>query len=124
MGVDRSDYIMYGWKLPYKIKDNEGNEIDLWDEKFESVMCGFPGEELLEKDLIVNLKKGILRHQFDIYDRYGMLMFRTGNSNSDLENWDGFAYGKTVESGVYVWFAKLELVDGSIIYLTGDVTKL
>jgi len=45
MGVDRSYYIMYGWKLPYKLKDNEGNEIDLWDEKFESVMCGFPGEE-------------------------------------------------------------------------------
>jgi len=35
MGVDRSDYIMYGWKLPYKLKDNEGNEIDLFDEKFE-----------------------------------------------------------------------------------------
>ena len=45
MGVDRSDYIMYGWKLPYEILDNEGNEIDLWDEKFESVKCGFPGEE-------------------------------------------------------------------------------
>ena len=29
---------------------------------------GFPGEELLSKDLIVNLKRGILRHQFDIYD--------------------------------------------------------
>lgn len=51
MGVDRSDYIMYGWKLPYKLKDNEGNEIDIWDEKFESVMCGFPGEEFLVKVL-------------------------------------------------------------------------
>lgn len=29
---------------------------------------GFPGEELLTQDLIVNLKKGIFRHQFDIYD--------------------------------------------------------
>ena len=29
---------------------------------------GFPGEELLTKDLIVYLKKGIYRHQFDIYD--------------------------------------------------------
>lgn len=29
---------------------------------------GFPGEELLEKDLIVKLKKGIFRHQFDVYD--------------------------------------------------------
>ena len=29
---------------------------------------GFPGEELLNKDLIVNLKKGVYRHQFTIYD--------------------------------------------------------
>lgn len=29
---------------------------------------GFPGEELLNQDLIVHLKKGIFRHQFDIYD--------------------------------------------------------
>lgn len=29
---------------------------------------GFPGEELLNKNLIVNLKKGVYRHQFTIYD--------------------------------------------------------
>jgi hypothetical protein len=29
---------------------------------------GFPGEELLTQDLIVYLKKGIFRHQFDVYD--------------------------------------------------------
>ena len=29
---------------------------------------GAPGEELLTKDLIVYLKKGIFRHQFDVYD--------------------------------------------------------
>lgn len=29
---------------------------------------GFPGEELLTQDLIVTVKKGIYRHQFDIYD--------------------------------------------------------
>lgn len=39
MSVDRADYIVFGWKMPYN------NEIDMWDEKFESMMCGFPGEE-------------------------------------------------------------------------------
>ena len=29
---------------------------------------GFPGEELLTQDLIVNLKKGVFRHQFNVYD--------------------------------------------------------
>lgn len=45
MGVDRSDYIIYGWKLPYEILDTEGKEIDLYHEKFESMMCGFEEEE-------------------------------------------------------------------------------
>lgn len=29
---------------------------------------GFPSEEFLTKDLIVNLKKGVYRHQFNVYD--------------------------------------------------------
>ena len=29
---------------------------------------GYPGEELLTQDLIVFVKKGVFRHQFDIYD--------------------------------------------------------
>lgn len=45
MGVDRADYIVYGWKMPYELLDKDGNEIDLWDPKFESSKCGFPGEE-------------------------------------------------------------------------------
>jgi hypothetical protein len=47
MGVDRTDLIMYGWKMPYDLKDNQGNKINLHDDKFESVLCGFPGEEFL-----------------------------------------------------------------------------
>lgn len=34
MGVDRTDYIVYGWKLPYYMKINN-EEIDWWDEKYE-----------------------------------------------------------------------------------------
>lgn len=30
MGVEREDYAFYGWKLPYKMKDAEGNKIQ-WD---------------------------------------------------------------------------------------------
>ncbi|WP_432672381.1 carboxypeptidase-like regulatory domain-containing protein [Flavobacterium sp. SM2513] len=48
---------------------------------------GFPGAELLTKDLIVNLKKGIYRHQFDVYDL-------------DIE---------MPESGVFVAFEKMRI---------------
>lgn len=43
MGVDRTDYIVYGWKLPYEVKNNEG-EIDFWDDKFLPYIEGHKGE--------------------------------------------------------------------------------
>ncbi len=65
-------------------------------------------------------------HRLDIYDRYGNPIFQAKAFNPDepLEIWDGRLSNQTVSSGVYVWFAKVELVDGSIVYLTGDVTVL
>lgn len=34
MGVNRKDYIIYGWKLPYNMKDKDGNKIDPYDGEF------------------------------------------------------------------------------------------
>ena len=45
MSVDRSDYIIYGWKLPYELKDTKGENIDLWDDKFLPMIEGHPGEK-------------------------------------------------------------------------------
>lgn len=45
MGVDRNDYIVYGWKLPYEILDNDGKEIDLWSDKYSSMIEGHKGEK-------------------------------------------------------------------------------
>ena len=44
MGVDRTDYIVYGYKLPYELK-NENGKIDLWDDKFLPMIEGHQGEE-------------------------------------------------------------------------------
>lgn len=44
MSVDRTDYIVYGWKLPYQIKNKNG-VIDLWDDKYLPMMKGHKGEE-------------------------------------------------------------------------------
>jgi hypothetical protein len=42
MGVDRTDYIVYGWKLPYKLNDPDGNPIEnFWDiPKYEKLVDG------------------------------------------------------------------------------------
>lgn len=44
MGVDRTDHIIYGYKLPYELK-NESGKIDLWDDKFLPMIEGHKGEE-------------------------------------------------------------------------------
>lgn len=45
MGVDRTDYILFGWKLPFQLKDKNGNEIDPWDEKLMPYIEGHKGVE-------------------------------------------------------------------------------
>lgn len=44
MVVDRTDYIVYGYKLPYELK-NENGKIDLLDDKFLPMIEGHQGEE-------------------------------------------------------------------------------
>lgn len=51
MGVDRTDYIMYGWKLPYKIKDRNDEVIDLWGDKLLPYVEGHKG---VDERLIVD----------------------------------------------------------------------
>jgi len=46
MGVDRTDYIVYGYKLPYKLKNKNGI-IDIWDNKFLPMIEGHKGEEFI-----------------------------------------------------------------------------
>jgi hypothetical protein len=43
MGVDKFEYVIYGWKLPYKMNDQEGNAIDFWDDKFLPYIEGHQG---------------------------------------------------------------------------------
>jgi hypothetical protein len=45
MGVYRRDYIVYGWKLPYDLKDSNGDKINIWDDKFLPMIEGHKNEE-------------------------------------------------------------------------------
>lgn len=44
MGIDRCDYLIYGWKLPDKMSDSNGNAIDFWDDKYLPMIEGHQGE--------------------------------------------------------------------------------
>jgi len=65
-------------------------------------------------------------HRMDIYDRFGNQVFSSSASGPDekIDTWDGMIFGRIASPGVYIWLAKAELVDGSIVYVSGDVTVL
>lgn len=65
-------------------------------------------------------------HSLDIYDRWGNQIFNSqvSSANESLEVWNGLSNGQIGVAGVYIWFAKVELVDGSIHYFSGDITLL
>ena len=61
--------------------------------------------------------------QFKIFDRWGNLLFDEGPfiPNDPQFGWDGTFQGQEMNSGVYVFFAEVEFVDGRTEYFEGDV---
>ncbi len=65
-------------------------------------------------------------NEVKIFNRGGNNVFVFNGTDKDKREliWNGFFNGQKVDKGVYVWLAKLELVDGSIVLTNGDITVL
>lgn len=74
MSAYRTDHIVYGWKLPYDIKNSNGESIDLWNDKFLPMIEGHKGEKLT-----------LIRD--DMAGEYTVFGIRFKDCNSD-EGWD------------------------------------
>ncbi len=61
-----------------------------------------------------------------VFDRWGGMMYelRDAAPNDNSRAWDGRRDGKVVLPGVYTWMLQVELVDGSVQKLQGDVTVI
>ncbi|MEM6700510.1 MAG: gliding motility-associated C-terminal domain-containing protein, partial [Bacteroidota bacterium] len=61
-----------------------------------------------------------------IFTRWGDLVFETSNVpiGAVEEGWDGTFNGKMMNSGVYVFHAEVEFIDGVVVDYQGDVTLL
>jgi hypothetical protein len=59
----------------------------------------------------------------EIFDRWGELVFRSNNypPNDPAGGWDGTTRSKKCVSGIYVFVARLELINGTEKVLSGDV---
>ena len=62
--------------------------------------------------------------KFRIFDRWGELVYEDENfPPNDLDfGWDGSFNGKIMNPAVFVYFAEVRFLDGSVKQLKGDVT--
>ena len=63
---------------------------------------------------------------FIIFDRNGGKLFSNANflPNDYSQGWDGRFHGKTMNPGVFTWFAEVLFLDGAVEIYRGDVTLL
>ncbi len=61
---------------------------------------------------------------FNIYDRWGELLFKAENfmPNDPNNGWDGAFKNLRMNGGVFVYYAEVEFIDGEVIEYKGDVT--
>jgi gliding motility-associated-like protein len=64
--------------------------------------------------------------KLEIYDRWGSLVFVSQNFLPGVTTkcWDGSYNDKPVIAGVYVWRATLRFIDGTLEYITGNLTVI
>ena len=71
-------------------------------------------------------KPGIIADikSFVVFDRWGdkVSQFTHFQPNEPQFGWDGSNRGKPANPGVYVWYAEIEFIDGSVEVFSGDVT--
>ena len=61
--------------------------------------------------------------RFEIFDRWGGRVFSVENSEPESLSlqWDGSAGGQPLDNGVFLWFAEVELENGSTRIISGDL---
>lgn len=76
MSVDRTDYIIYGWKMPYENMGSDGKELVFYDgPKYRSMTEGHKGEDF---SLIVDGMSG----------EYTVFGFNLSHGGDKYEGWD------------------------------------
>jgi subtilisin-like proprotein convertase family protein len=85
-----------------------------------------PGRVANERLTVYGGKEVEEVESFQIYDRWGSIMFEIFNvpPNEPLVGWNGKSKGKEVPGGVYVYCAAVRFADGRKVIYRGDVTVL
>ena len=86
----------------------------------------FFGEDRFNDLLVVFGLPGVEILDFNIYDRWGGLVYKPEvlSLNDRSVGWDGTFKGKELDSGTYIWTARIKQLNGVEIDIKGDVTLI
>lgn len=91
------------------------------------VPTGFtPNSSGLNDRLAVHGKNGTMIKLFQVFDRWGELLFQDVDIpiNDETRGWDGTFKSKDMPSGVYVWYLEAEYEDGTTESFKGESTLI
>lgn len=60
-------------------------------------------------------------NSFTVYDRWGGQMYQESSGTLEMEGWDGLYRGTPTATGLYIYMAEMELVDGQQVVIQGEV---
>ena len=115
------------------IEDENGcqaeDRIQIHVKKDRSVVVptGFtPNGDNRNEILPVHGKSGTLVKQFQVFDRWGELLYQGVNIqvNDTTRGWDGNFKGNAMPPGVYVWYVEVEYADGMTESFKGETTLI
>lgn len=84
-----------------------------------------PNDDGINDELLVYAGRNVkVIRSFRIFDRYGSLLFERKNfaPNEETLGWDGRINNQRLQTGVYVFVAEIEFIDGKVEWLKGDLT--
>jgi len=86
-----------------------------------------PNGSLDNQIFMIYAGKGVEKiNKFKIFSRWGEQLFVASNfyPNDNFFGWNGSFEGQEMNSGVYIYFAEIEFLDGRKIIYKGDVTLI
>ena len=105
------------------------DEIDIAitrDQQFLVPTAFTPNNDGANDFLTCHTKNEAKVNYFRVYDRWGGLIYekQTGVSNQENTGWDGYAKGKKMPSGTYIWTANVSFDNGETIDFKGQTTLI
>ena len=86
-----------------------------------------PNLDGVNEVFMINAGSGVaIIKSFMVFNRWGETMFELYNfqPNDPVYGWDGTHRNEVLNSGVYVYYAEVEFVDGEVVQYKGDVALI